>query len=141
MDVVAPGTHGTEVVTTHSGYGRHGLEGKDSVLIEGLNNGNLHREATRDVLASSKDNQLAVLENRVQAAMLSKDMERQLAQQALENRVALIETKYELAAGVIADGEKTRDLIRTNRDVDQAVALVDAKNEILALKTKLGVTP
>lgn len=140
MDVVAPGQHGTEVVTTH-GYGHRGLEGKDSVLIEGLNNSHLHREVTRDVHVESKENQLATLEARNQATLLAKDNERLTTQLALENRVQLTETKYELAAGIIADGEKTRDLIRTQSDINNAIALVDAKNEILALKAKLGATP
>lgn len=140
MDVVAPGQNGTEVVATH-GYSPRGLEGKDSVLIEGLNNGHLHREVTRDVHVLSKDNQLATLEARNQATLLAKDNERLATQLALESRVQLAETKYELAASVIADGEKTRDLIRSQSDINNAIALVDAKNEILALKAKLGITP
>jgi hypothetical protein len=138
MDVVAPTPHGAEVVSTVSHYAR-GLEGKDATLIEGMNNSHLHREVTRDVHVLAKDNQVATLENRFQAAMLAKDAELQSVRLAHENALVLAATKAELAAGVIADGEKTRDLIRAQAAADGAVSLADAKNEIIALKAKLGI--
>jgi len=111
MDAVTP--FGTEIVSTGRHDGR-GLEGKDSVLIEGLNNANMHREFTRDVHALAKDNQLTTMENRFQAAMLAKDSEIRSQRESFEMRMELAATKADLLAGVIADGEKTRDLIRVS---------------------------
>ena len=136
MDVVSPA--GAEVVSTGH-YGHRGLEGKDSVLIEGLNNSNLHREVTRDILVSARENQASTMENRFNNATLIKDAELRSQAHVLQNRVDMVEMKAELAAAVHSDGERTRDLMRSHEERRHAVELADAKDEIAALKAKLGI--
>lgn len=108
MEAVTPG--GMEIVSTGH-YANHGIEGKDAVLVEGLNNSHLHREVTRDVFSNGRNAEVATLESKYQMALLSKDAELRAQAMSFENRLELMKTKAELLAGVVADGEKTRALI------------------------------
>lgn len=99
---------------------REGLEGKDAVLIEALHNDRGHAEGTRETRSEGRDVLRAVFESRI-------ERERDTREVAKE----LLKFRCEIEEKVHCEGEKTRDLIKEFRFLDQAAEIAFLKAELL----------
>lgn len=147
-NVVIPANgHNPGVVVTGSGHDYHrGLEGKDAAFLSQLNTSDSMRDITANVIGSSKDNavfieraarenQFATLENRNAFTLQIKD----LALRTSDQTLAMADKLSKIEASVSLEGRATRDMLASQNAVRSAVELADSKNEIAALKAKLGI--
>lgn len=110
--------------------------GEKFLLAELLNSRTIESQHATDVEVQAATNVAAL---GVQAEKLG--AANVLQQQVLATAAALAAaTNFaNTQATILQDGQKTRDLVNAINDQNNAIALVDAKNEIAILKTKLGV--
>ena len=107
---------------TPGNHHRTGLEGKDAVLIQALNEDRSHSETNREVRSEGRDIARNVFENRV-------ERERDVRELAVE----LQKLHGELGDKIHREGERTREMVTGFRLSDQAA-------EIAYLRSKLPVT-
>lgn len=106
----------------HHGRDRGGLEGKDATLIHALQDDRAHAEGTRETRDEGRFILRALADER-------QERERDFRELALE----LSNARCELKEKIHHEGEKTRDLIRDFRQLDQAAEIACLKAKLLAL--------
>jgi len=99
-----------------------GLEGKDATLIAALRDGDGHRHIGDAVNHNGRDILREILESKFSC-------ERSLH----EVEVRVLEKLCDLREKVEDEGEKTRNLIRKFRDLDQAAEIAELKAKLLIL--------
>jgi len=94
----------------------HGLEGKDATLIHATADAQGKRDITADVLGSSKDNAVQVVETKYQIAENQKISDVRIEQVAKDQNEQMHVVRRELEARVRDESEATRQLIRDMED-------------------------
>lgn len=152
--IPANGSNPGVVVTGagHHGYGHRGLEGKDATFIgtsqlqsdlRNLTDG-FGKDITSVSLAVERgrtDTERTTALTREVALIQSMEVKNMLIGGFKDNRFEMAQFAAEIKAAVGAEAALTRAAMVDGAAKANAVALQDAKDEILQLKIKLGAIP
>lgn len=129
--------HGSDP-THHHHHDRHGLEGKDAVMIEGFHTTGHHLGLNESISRNSKENVIHMMESKFALASAIKDTDiraERLMRETLENMNSM---RLDLQKDVHSEGEKTRELLMEMERKRVDAALAKTETELMLIKAKLA---